>query len=231
MQNGSVYPDRKKGHRWHRDNSGQRNPMFHKHHSPETKEKMRQSKLALYAYLEGEWWTRGSRPSISKEKNPNYRGGHSVTCDNCGAEIGWRRPYRIKGQKHHFCNANCMGEWQSKSSEFLALVMKANQIKPNRKELALLDIIKQLSLPYSYVGDGQFILGGKCPDFLNTNGQKKLIELWGNFWHQGQNPQDRIDYFAKYGFETLIIWESELNKPTELEERLLNFDAKRLGML
>lgn len=196
--------------------SGVGNPMFGRHHSDETKEKMRRKRLNTQNM-------KGPRPSINRDKNPNYRGGRIIHCDNCGAEL-YRCPYRIRD--HNFCNFKCMGEWQSQSSEFLALVLKANQIKPNKKELALLDIIQELSLPYSYVGDGDFILGGKCPDFLNTNGQKKLIELWGNFWHKGQDPQERIDYFKQYGFQTLVIWESELAHSTDLKEKLLSFDRE-----
>ncbi len=87
--------------------------------------------------------------------------------------------------------------------------------------------MQELSLPYRYVGNGQFILGGKCPDFLNFNGQKKLIELFGDYWHKGENPQGRIDYFKQYGFDTLVIWEHELTEPSKLRERLLTFNAVR----
>ncbi len=203
--------------------------MFGRHHRPDSKEKMRQSKRALFKILKAEWWTNGPRPSIAREKNPNYRGGKVVPCANCGAEL-YRRPWSLKNhrgmsRKYHFCNHQCMSEWQSKNREFISLAMKKRQ--PNKRELELNALLQELSLPYRYVGDGQFILGGKCPDFLNTNGQKKLIELYGDYWHKGEDPQDKIDYFSQYGFKALVIWESELDKPTELRKKLLNFDAKR----
>jgi G:T-mismatch repair DNA endonuclease (very short patch repair protein) len=37
------------------------------------------------------------------------------------------------------------------------------------------------------------------------------------------DPQDRIDLFAKYGYQTLVIWEYELKNKVGLQERLLNF--------
>lgn len=211
--------------------TGERNPMFGRHHSEETKQKIRlvhKGKELINA--------RGPRPLIAREKNPNWRGGQIIHCDNCGAEIGWRRPYRILGQQHHFCNAKCMGKWQSQSSEFLSLVVKGNRMKPNKKEIALQEMVNQLNLPYQYVGDGQFILGGRCPDFLNTNGQKKLIELFGTHWHDSKyfpnrgDSQERIDYFAQYGFDTLVIWEKELKNPDDLKDKLVKFDAKRVGL-
>ncbi len=116
--------------------SGYGNPMFGRHHTEKAREKMRQSKQALFLELD-EWWTKGPRPSFSREKNPNYRGGKVVLCDNCGAEL-YRRPCRLKSypgaqisRKHHFCDHKCMSQWQSQDKEFLSLVMKKRQ--PNKK--------------------------------------------------------------------------------------------------
>ena len=48
-----------------------------------------------------------------------------------------------------------------------------------------------------------------APDFLSTNGQRKVIEVFGDYWHKGEDPQGRIDAFAKLGFKCLVIWEHE----------------------
>jgi len=84
--------------------------------------------------------------------------------------------------------------------------IRAIATKPNKLEILFGDLL-DLILPneYKYVGDGQFILAGKCPDFLNVNGQKKLIEVFGDYWHADENPQDRIDLFAEYGYATLSL--------------------------
>lgn len=90
---------------------------------------------------------------------------------------------------------------------------------------------------YKYVGDGQIFIGGKSPDFINVNGQKKIIELFGDFWHgkqyrriaQNDNSTNkehklkRIKHFAKYGFKTLIIWQRELTNIPKLKKKLLKF--------
>lgn len=114
------------------------------------------------------------------------------------------------------------------NDEYVAKQMKSRGSAPNKKEKSLEFFIKSLSLPYKFVGDGQFILGGKCPDYVNVNGEKKLIELYGDYWHQKDDPQVRIDYFEKYGFDTLVIWECELDNASSLKEKLLSFDARRL---
>lgn len=114
--------------------------------------------------------------------------------------------------------------WQNE--EYWLKQMKARQIKPNKEELKLASFLAELELPYRFVGDGQFILGGKCPDFLNVDGQKKLIEYWGEFWHRGQKPDDRINFFRQYGFETLVIRSSELRNKETLSARLISFNQQ-----
>ncbi len=95
-------------------------------------------------------------------------------------------------------------------------------IHPNKPELVLLDLLdSQYPGDWQYVGDGQLIIGGKNPDFWN--GDHKLVEMWGNYWHKGQNPQERVGMFSLYGYKTLIIWESELAKPEVVLQKLALF--------
>lgn len=75
---------------------------------------------------------------------------------------------------------------------------------------------------WKYVGDGQVIIDGKCPDFINVNGKKEIIETYGNYWHRNDNPQDRIDKFAKFGYKTLVIWENELQDTASAVSKIKN---------
>lgn len=118
--------------------------------------------------------------------------------------------------------------WQG--SEFRNKVakgmIKAVQSEPNKAEQFLINFFEAHNLPFKYVGDGEFILGGKCPDFLNTNGQKQLIELFGNYWHKPSEVNPRIRHFQQYGFDTLIIWEGELKDAGKLLEKVKAFTAE-----
>jgi len=75
------------------------------------------------------------------------------------------------------------------------------------------------------------ILGGKGLDFVNVNGQKKIIEMFGTYWHgekrtgriKKEEEQQRIDLFAQYGYQTLIIWQHELKNVNSLRTKLVNF--------
>lgn len=96
--------------------------------------------------------------------------------------------------------------------------------KPNYSERNLNGFL-QFWFPneYKYVGDFKVWIGGKNPDFVNVNGQKKIIELFGEFWHQSKDEQVRIDHFKRYGFDTLVIWAKELRNPLKLGTKLRNF--------
>ena len=100
--------------------------------------------------------------------------------------------------------------------------------KPNKKEKILMDLIKKYKFPYVYVGDGEKIIGVKNPDFIMLNG-KKIIELFGDYWHTKkvrcfeETEKGRIEYFKKYGYKTLVIWEHELNNPALMADKIKNF--------
>jgi hypothetical protein len=95
---------------------------------------------------------------------------------------------------------------------------------PNKPETSLLDLLnKTYPNEWKFVGDGSFVIGGKNPDYTNINGRKMFIELFGDYWHKGQNPQDRIDLFKQYGYDTLVIWERELKDEAKVLVRLSEF--------
>ena len=107
--------------------------------------------------------------------------------------------------------------------------MKSCAIKPNKREIELQLLFEQHGLPYIYVGDGRMIIGGKCPDFINYRDQNKLVELFGDYWHQGEDPQERIDYLSEFGFDTLVIWECEMNNYNTLVSKVETFTGGQIN--
>jgi hypothetical protein len=94
--------------------------------------------------------------------------------------------------------------------------VKGIVLKPTKIEQIIIDICKEYNLPYEYVGDGKIIIEGKNPDFINTNHIKAIIEVYGEYWHNTEDEPERIAYFAKYGYNTLILWDKEIiNRPHE----------------
>ena len=114
--------------------------------------------------------------------------------------------------------------------------IKACQIKPNKKE-QLIDSMIQSKFPNQYKLNvhGNTILNGRIPDFINCNGQKKVINFNGIYWHlwrlQKKNPEltkeiieekERKPY-NELGFKVLFIWEDELNDEANVINKIKNF--------
>lgn len=116
-------------------------------------------------------------------------------------------------------------------------VLKAVTLSPNKTEERLDELLQKL-FPgdHKFVGDGEVIIGSKCPDFINVNGQKKIIEMFGDYWHgeeftgrtKIEEENQRIECFAQYGYKTLIIWECELSNINVLNEKITVFAKKGL---
>lgn len=90
---------------------------------------------------------------------------------------------------------------------------------PNGCEMALGEILNEIGFgDWRFVGTGQLMIGNKNPDFWD--GDDRIIELFGDYWHRGDSGEERIAYFAEHGFETLIVWESELSDKASLISRI-----------
>ena len=107
----------------------------------------------------------------------------------------------------------------------------AKRVSPNRCEKSLNKLLNKL-LPkqYRFVGNGKVIIDGFNPDFIGRNGQKKIIELYGDYWHNlkswRERDKRRIKAYTRYGYKTLIIWEHELKDLDKLRIRVKKFSGK-----
>ena len=99
-----------------------------------------------------------------------------------------------------------------------------NMPRPNKMEQKLGRFLdNRFPGDWKYVGDGSVILGRKNPDFINVNGRKLIIELFGDYWHEGEDPADRSRAFEPYGFRTLVIWQSEMKNLLAVGSKIREF--------
>lgn len=104
--------------------------------------------------------------------------------------------------------------------EILKKILKSIQQKPNKMEEQLLEIVQPFG--FEYVGNGDLIIGRKCPDFVNHE-ENKIIELFGEPWHEEEEEEQRTKFFQKHGYDTLIIWSSDLDNADDIESRVEEF--------
>lgn len=161
-----------------------------------------------------------------------------IVCRICGKVF---RVYRY--EKHRkFCSKECMGKslkgvrlsirtefkkGRILSEEHQKKCIKALHQKPNKLEKNINSLLdKYFPNEWKYVGSGEVIINGLCPDFIHNN-KKLIIEVFGDRFHDqnkaffkiGENAKEgyRIKKFAECGYSTLILWESDIKKKTNIE--------------
>lgn len=86
------------------------------------------------------------------------------------------------------------------------------------------EICEKYNLPFRYVGDGQLWIGKEHlnPDFIENNGKKIIVEIFGDYWHSpliNPNLPERATFkyrkecYKKHGFKAYFLWESDLKRP------------------
>lgn len=96
------------------------------------------------------------------------------------------------------------------------------RLRPNYPEQGFINLCARQGFPYRYIGDGSLLIDRKNPDFVDSTGTK-FIEIWGEHWHQGQNPQDRINFFRSRGYDCLVIMAKELDDEIGLVAKVIQF--------
>ncbi len=160
---------------------------------------------------------------------------YAKRCTSCSTKKKWQnKEYREKLRRIF------RKKWEDISYREKALraMHEGRKCKPNKPEKTLNRLLNKL-LPkeYKYVGDGNVILGGFNPDFININGQKKILEFYGCYWHKCPKCKfgnkrlldvRRLKTYKKYGYKTLIIWGHELKDLNKVKNRILNFHKTNL---
>jgi len=156
-------------------------------------------------------------------------------CLNCGVRISHSSGLYGEGRCY-----SCTSKKRWSNKEYKEKTLKASRlgmrVKPNKPEKQLNNILQKLLLKEYKINvkADVMVLGGKIPDFVNVNGQKKIIELYGDYWHsrkitgrtKKQEESIRINHFKKYGYKILIVWEHELKNIEKLTNKLIKFNIE-----
>ena len=92
----------------------------------------------------------------------------------------------------------------------------SNGKSPSKPEQIVMELLnKHFPKRWLYNGSGnaKTIIGGKIPDFISSNGQKAVIEVFGAYWHRDLFAEPEvINHYKQFGFRCLVIWESTSQK-------------------
>lgn len=206
---------------WNRGFRGEGMPMFGRHHSKETIKKMRIAHKRTWA--DPKFKSRRTKEIQELCKTQKYKESHTKGVRKVVKTKEYRKALMAgiqrRGSNPNWLKSLCQGIW------------------PNNPEKILIKLLQKLfPNQWRYVGNGSFWLtsGGQHinPDFVNTDGQKKVIEMFGDYWHgeektgrvKEEEEQQRIDCFTKLGYQTLIIWEKELTNTEKLMKKIVDFN-------
>lgn len=174
-------------------------PMYGKHLSEETRELISQKAKIRYEDAR-------NHPHYGKKLSPEHEAKFS--------RLGWHHSEATKARI-----AKTMSlRWQNQN--YVMKVLAGLNVKPNKLERRFIEICQRYNLPYMFnAATAELIIGGRVPDFINVNGKKEVIEIFGKRWHdKASNPdihiqrtkQATVKHYKKYGFKCIVIWESEI---------------------
>jgi very-short-patch-repair endonuclease len=176
-----------------------KNVMIERNSHPEEREKIRQVHINRY-------------------KDPNE---HKKTSEL--NKIRWQNPER---RKHH--SQKMIEKWSDPiyKENTVSATFRALKLSPNIPETIIINVLNTyFPNEWEFVGNNnKFPVDGKRPDFKhNTNNW--VIEHFGDYHHTDKNKNikehqtynGRIDFLAKRGYKTLILWEHEVKKRPMLE--------------
>ena len=208
---------------------GKNNPFYGKKHTSKTIKKLRKikqyslnEKLLLDLYI--------------NQKNNLRQLAKYFTCSQSAI---YRRLILLKVsiRKNDFKgknNPNFGNKYSEKTKDLIRqntiknIKLGKYDFKPNKPEKIIIKLLNDLSFKnYKYAGNGTCWITNFNPDFIDKK-NKKIIELFGTYWHNLQTAQNRdilrLKAYKKYGYKTLIIWEHELKDIPKVITKLIKFN-------
>lgn len=156
------------------------------------------------------------------KNNPNYKDKIKIKCKTCNKLF---KIYPSQKSRRKFCNRDCWFSYLKNVRRISDLnrkkMLKSLLKRPTKPEKIIIDLIKKHNLPFKYVGNGSVILNGINPDFIECNGKKIIIEVFGNYWHKEgakifrQTEYGRRKIYSEVGYKVLILWENDIYKDVE----------------
>jgi len=130
----------------------------------------------------------------------------------------------MKDKKHtdetkEKCRVASIKYWQDPEYREKVIKNSLNGLlaRPTSLEKQMIKLIEENKLPYMYVGDGSFFIGWKCPDFIENNGRKIVLEVrpkvMCQFWDKctpEEYEQRQKEHYAKFSYDCIIIWQEDL---------------------
>lgn len=132
-----------------------------------------------------------------------------------------------KGREHKESTKRILSEKQKakwRNPTYRITQGSAQARKPTKAEKRLLTLLnKWFPNEWMYVGDEALFIEGRNPDYVNKNGQRKVIELFGEYWHEEGEVAAYDKFYTSIGYKCLVVWVSEFKDLPTLRYKLTEF--------
>ena len=232
--------------------TGKNNSMYGKHHSKGTKQKISNGVgKGEKNHFFGKPFTEEHKQKISEaNKNPSEEKRKRMSEEkrkrmseaNRGEKNGMYGKHPSEKAKQKMSDI-AKEHWQN--PDYIKKVIDGWNRKPNTIEKTM-NTILQKYLPgefrYNENFDCGITIGGKIPDFVDINGRKIIIEVFGP-WHDKQFMKQCFDsevcykrteigtkaIYLQFGFKCIVFWEKDLERE-DVEQFVLS-ELKRNNIL
>ena len=145
------------------------------------------------------------------------------------------------GRKHtpeHIAKQQATMKIVKSYPEYWEKLQKGLKLRPNKFEQKVAKLLP-ISFSFSYTGDFNpngmfhFVDGrNKNADFTQFPNRTKVIECFGNYWHDHPNnietsseehEKDIVESYKAIGVDCLIIWEYEIKDMASLQSKIQGF--------
>ena len=145
---------------------------------------------------------------LAKWVEPHFRAAALATLEE--SRRTWNTPKQRDASSRNMAKLR-------RDPAFNEKMFRAMRMSPNKVEKALWERIG--SEGWLFTGDGKLVTrSGLVPDFryLGPSGDRRLVvEVFGDYWHAGQDPAERVARLRVDGYETLVLWEREVREDLE----------------
>ncbi len=102
---------------------------------------------------------------------------------------------------------------EEKKNRLISTRASPVKLKPNNLEEFAGKLIEEVVPGRFQYNKDELVVGSKIPDFFEIGG-RKLIEVFGDYWHNRdplqETEEDVVSYYKSKGYDCLVLWESDI---------------------
>jgi len=190
--------------------------MKNKHHTEESKKKMREGHEGKTSYKKNK--TYEEIYGIEKAKEIKEKLSRAKKGKRISPQTEFKKGMSLSEKTKEKISKNNARYWLGKKRPKEDIKKILTRRTPSSLEEKFQNIVNKYKLPYKFVGNGSFIIENYNPDFININGKKIAIEVYAKYYklrnHKTieQWKEKRSKVFGKYGWKIIYFDETEVNE-------------------